>query len=645
VIAFLSPWFLAGALAAAVPLLLHLLKREPEVRLKFSAVRLLHRAPVEHTRRRHLNELLLLALRVAALLLLAFAFARPYFASGAAFGPAGVTVVALDTSMSLSAPGRFERARALATEAIEGAPSGDRVGVVTFADQAQVVAPLSTDRGLAAAAVAAAEPGYGATRYQVALNAAAEMFEDRPGEIVVVTDLQERGWEAGVPASLPASVRVRIVDVGPLPPNFDVAAVRREGDRIVATVRNTGPTPRQARVRVTIVPGPTAATGALAAGADTAIASAGDALASVGPNQSAEVVLPLVRGAAAAVHVEDPEGLAGDDTRYLLIEQAGRPSVAVVTANGDLAREAFYLHQALLAPGSGGAAFQVTGVGASQLSGWSDGRLDAQAAVVLLATRGLDRRGRELLAGFVRRGGGLLLAAGPDVDSDVAADALARTVTLAMPARSAPAARTRALAPADSRHPVFRAFSAGGATLGLARFPRVAAVSGATCQTLARFTTGEPALAECPGPGDGRTLVFASDLDNRWNDFPLHSAFVPFVHETVRYLSGSRIRSSEYLVGGVPSGVASRPGVAEIPGGADVPARWAVVNVDPDESDPGRVSAEAFHASITRLEDAVQSSGSVEVAEQEDRQHLWQYVLALMLVVLATESLVAARMA
>ena len=76
--AFLAPLFLAGALAAAVPIVLHLLKREPEARVKFAAVKLLRRAPVEHADRRHLRELLLLALRVAALLLLALAFARPF---------------------------------------------------------------------------------------------------------------------------------------------------------------------------------------------------------------------------------------------------------------------------------------------------------------------------------------------------------------------------------------------------------------------------------------------------------------------------------------------------------------------------------------------------------------------------------------
>ena len=122
-ISFLSPLFLAGAAAAAIPLVLHLLKREPEPRVMFAAVKLLKQAPVEYTEKRHLRELLLLALRIATLILLALAFARPFFASGAALASSGVTLVAVDTSASLSAPGQFDRARRLAKDAIAGAPA------------------------------------------------------------------------------------------------------------------------------------------------------------------------------------------------------------------------------------------------------------------------------------------------------------------------------------------------------------------------------------------------------------------------------------------------------------------------------------------------------------------------------------------
>src|SRR5262245_58096291 len=135
---FLAPIFLAGAFAAAIPLVL--LKREPEPRVKFAAVKLLKHAPVEYTQRRHLRELLLLALRIATLVLLAFAFARPFFPSGAALASSGTTIVALDTSFSLSAPGRFERARQLAKDTIAKAATSDNGGVVTFADGGEIAA-------------------------------------------------------------------------------------------------------------------------------------------------------------------------------------------------------------------------------------------------------------------------------------------------------------------------------------------------------------------------------------------------------------------------------------------------------------------------------------------------------------------------
>ena len=86
---FLYPAFLLGALAIAIPIVLHLLRRDVAPEVPFTAVRLLHRAPVERADRRRLRDLLLLAARVAALLLLAAAFARPYVQGARARAGAG----------------------------------------------------------------------------------------------------------------------------------------------------------------------------------------------------------------------------------------------------------------------------------------------------------------------------------------------------------------------------------------------------------------------------------------------------------------------------------------------------------------------------------------------------------------------------
>ena len=120
--------------------------------MPFSDIRFLQRAPLMQARRRRIREWLLLALRIAALLLLAFAFARPFFdATGLAGRP--VTIVAVDRSFSMSQPGRFERARDEARTAVAAAPPGDLVGLVTFDERARVVAEPTADRAAALAAL------------------------------------------------------------------------------------------------------------------------------------------------------------------------------------------------------------------------------------------------------------------------------------------------------------------------------------------------------------------------------------------------------------------------------------------------------------------------------------------------------------
>jgi aerotolerance regulator-like protein/VWA domain-containing protein len=635
-LSFLSPLFLLGAAAAAVPIVLHLLKREPEPLVKFPAVKLLKHAPVEHTEKHRLRELLLLALRVTAFVLLALAFARPFMPTGAASVASGVTVIALDTSYSLSAPGRFERAKQLAAAAIDRAPASDLVGVVTFSDEAQIAAKPSADRVLASSAITEAAAGFGSTRYRAALSAASQALAGRRGTIVVVTDLQEGGWDAGDRATVPDGTRIEIADVGPLPPNLAVVSVQPMSDRVVATLRNTGGRARDARAHLTVDG-----------------RRAGDASASIGPNQSADVVFAgAPRGKNAAVSVDDPDGIQADNVRYAVLGRGGVATVGVITGSGDLPREAFYVQHALAAGGMQDAGYQPVALSGAKLASMTDDQIAGHVAVLLLSTRGLERHGRELLATYVRGGGGLLIAAGADIDGDVVADVLGhdaplRIVTAATPSTGAPRAATdRALAPADVRHPIFRPFAANTATLGLVRFHNVARVDGTGCQTVARFTTGDVAVIDCPA-GEGRGVVIASDLDNRWNDFPLHATFLPFLHEVVRYLGSARAHASDVLIADVPSGVTRQPGIVSVADSrrAGAASRTIAINVDARESDPARLTMEEFQSAVTPMKDTAISKARAEARQQEDHQHLWQYAMAFMVLTLMIEGYIAAKTA
>ena len=141
--------------------------------------------------------------------------------------------------------------------------------------------------------------------------------------------------------------------------------------------------------------------------------------------------------------------------------------------------------------------------------------------------------------------------------------------------------------------------------------------------------------------GAGRVLVFASDLGNVWNDFPRRPTFVPFLHETVGYLTADRAEPREYVIGDAPPGAPDELGVVTLADGD----RRVVLNVDPRESDPTSLTPELFEASLSRLSLAAERKVRDEAAEQEADQHLWRYALILMALVLVAEGLLGSRVA
>jgi hypothetical protein len=134
-VSFLEPLYLLLAGAAAVPLVLHLMRRRIQMRVDFPAVRYLARAERENVRQMKMRNLLLMLLRVLVVLLLAIAAARPLGALlGAGHVPTALAIV-LDNSMSTSAIVDGEpllaRLRTSALTALDAANSADRVWLVT----------------------------------------------------------------------------------------------------------------------------------------------------------------------------------------------------------------------------------------------------------------------------------------------------------------------------------------------------------------------------------------------------------------------------------------------------------------------------------------------------------------------------------
>src|SRR3954451_7342448 len=110
---FLNPFFLVGSLALAVPLLIHLVRKEKTEIIPFSSLMFLLRVPKRAVRQQKIKNLLLMAMRLLLLALLVAAFARPYISQQAATPTAtgsnrGV-VLMLDNSYSMQYGDTFNR--------------------------------------------------------------------------------------------------------------------------------------------------------------------------------------------------------------------------------------------------------------------------------------------------------------------------------------------------------------------------------------------------------------------------------------------------------------------------------------------------------------------------------------------------------
>jgi hypothetical protein len=593
-LSFLSPLFLVAAIAAAIPVLLHLFHRKTEIVIDFPAVKLLKRAPVQQHRRRRLRELVLLALRVAALVLLALSFARPYFAGSAAPDSAPLTVIAVDTSMSMSAPGQFDRARDAANRAVSAAPASHGVALISFNDAASVVVQPTTDRAAVASAIAALVPGDNGTRYRTALARASEVIGAREGRVVIVSDLQQIGWESNDAGGLPDGVDVEVINVAAPAGNLAITSAERRDGRIVASLQNYGHAEVTAPVTVTA--------------GDKEIARRNVTLAALG---AADVELPgpLPPSGDAEVRIDDPNGYQPDTVRLVRLESTPAVPIAVVGADPTGAVGGRYGERALSVAGDG-REFDVDVRDGREVGRLTEADLSKDAAIFLLGTRTLDRAGRELIRNYLAQGGQVMLAMGPDVDPGTLSDVIGVTLALAADPVKTPGATMIAT---DGRHPIFRPFLSPSGALGDVQVEQHRRLNDQPGQTvLARFTGGDAALTE-QSVGRGRLIVFTSDLDNQWSRFPLSPAFVPFSVEAARYLTKGR-----------------RPPPAE-------------TTLDARESNPAATTVEEFTNAIERTSRSALPAAHNSARDLEDRQRWWQVGLVVMLIALAGESLVGRR--
>jgi Mg-chelatase subunit ChlD len=672
---FLTPLFLIALAGLAVPVLLHLIQRERKQVVQFPSLMFLRRIPYQSVRRRRIRNWLLLMMRAAALALIVFAFARPFFPSAdppaSASGGAREVVILVDRSYSMGYRDRWTRAIAAARKAVDGLTPADRATVVFFGSGTDVVIRSTSDKGRLQSALASAQLSAGATHFGPVLKLAGSILAESNlprREVVLVSDFQRGGWRGADGVRLPDGALLTPEMIG----DSDTANVAVTP---VAIERSTF----SDQERVTVTAGVTNHGAKALDGVDVTLEVNSRPLQTqrvkVDANASSSTTFAPVTLTSAEVRatVRVGDDAMNRDNAFHFMVAAGRPVRTLLAGRPGSRDPGLYIGRALAVGET--PRFDLTTREAESLS--AD---DLQpGAIVVLNDVQVSSSVAERLTRHVERGGGLLVVA-----SQRGTWPQERAASIpAVPGEPIDRSRGQAgrLVGLEYGHPVFEPFRAPrSGDFSAARFYGYRAMTvqpGAN--VLARFDDGTPALIE-RRVGSGRVLIWASSFDLDWNDLAVKPIFLPFVHQMARYLAAYREPEPWLTVGEVldPSRtLAGHPNdirtvvspsgqrISLDPEGGDVvelaeqgfyelraqaagggPAATVAANVDLSESDLTAMDPrEVVAAASGRPADGGEGTQTAEMtdATREATQRVWWYMLFAAAIFLAAETIVSNR--
>ncbi len=208
---FLAPLFLIGAAGIAIPFILHLIRRQAKGQQDFSSLIFLDPSPPTLLQRSRIDQWLLLLLRGLAVLLLAAAFARPYwnFQSKAEVPQQELQrAILVDTSASMQREGIWPAVIEAVKDVARTAKPFERIALYSFDDHVRTLI-ASEDLDASSqdartqqidAAMLALEPSWRGTNLGMALatvgdrlirtEEASEKSRTASTEIILISDFQ-----------------------------------------------------------------------------------------------------------------------------------------------------------------------------------------------------------------------------------------------------------------------------------------------------------------------------------------------------------------------------------------------------------------------------------------------------------------------
>jgi hypothetical protein len=669
--AFLNPIFLIGALAAGLPILVHLVRRTRAQKVQFPSLMFLRRIEQKTVRKRKLRNLLLLIMRCLALLLLALAFARPYLTSpsaAAATSSTASSVILLDASCSMRYSDVFERAKNAAHNIIGNAAGDEQIALVSFAQNYDIVRPLKNNHAEANALINELKASLAAADYLQAVQAGDALLKEvsqGARKIYLISDFQESGWNrASAQVKLAPDVKLLPVDVSDAKAeNLAVSEVK--ADPFVYGQKYTGKLTAQISNFTNQIANNIAVDFKLNDLVVERREITIDGLAS----QSIEFTSFNVPEGSNRASVEIAnDQFAFDNRNFFVIRRENQTKVLAIETASRGRSESLFLQQALLAGENNRYALTLKSAGTVSPNELSDYRAiiinDASVSPALAAS----------LKSFVERGGGLIIAAGKHTEAGDFNSAFGSLVPAELDEVSQNRNGYALMSQIKTDHPIFSPFARSGRLTSTRVYSYHKAALKDNAEVLAALDDGSPMLIEGLA-GRGKVLLLTTTLDTAWNDLPLTAMFLPLTRQMLDHLSGSQA-SLSYQVGQIftapPAEDGTLPAIENPTGGRveDAPRTTSgelavnaseigfyrlryrdhtensAVNIDARESNFTKLNIEDFVASISPKPDEQLTPTTRErqtAEELEAKQRIWLPLIILALLLFVTESILARR--